>query len=123
MRKKAQFGQVISGYVDPTPEGLNVAYQRHMDNLMMSESIRQEGAKLKAAPFEGDQQMRRELLDTSDKALQNIVSKASYGNLSNFTSAVNRASTEFMKRSQPIAQNQQLYTAYTTKVDKLLEKG
>lgn len=123
MRKKAQFGQVISGYVDPTPEGLNVAYQRHMDNLMMSESIRQEGAKLKAAPFEGDQQMRRELLDTSDKALQNIVSKASYGNLSNFTSAVNRASTEFMKRSQPIAQNQQLYTAYRTKVDKLLEKG
>lgn len=123
MRKKAQFGQVISGYVDPTPEGLNKAYQRHMDNLMNSEAIRQEAAKLKAAPFEGDQQLRRELLTTSDKALQAIVGKASYGNLSNFTSAVNRASTEFQKKAAPISQNQQLYTAYQTTVGDLLEKG
>lgn len=123
MRKKAQFGQVISGYVDPTPEGLDKAYQRHMDNLMNSEAIRQEAAKLKAAPFEGDQQLRRELLTTSDKALQAIVGKASYGNLSNFTSAVNRASTEFQKKAAPISQNQQLYTAYQTTVGDLLEKG
>ena len=123
MRKKAQFGQVISGYVDPTPEGLDKAYQRHMDNLMNSEAIRQEAAKLKAAPFEGDQQLRRDLLTTSDKALQAIVGKASYGNLSNFTSAVNRASTEFQKKAAPIAQNQQMYSAYQSKVGDLLEKG
>lgn len=123
MRKKAQFGQVISGYVDPTPEGLNRAYQRHMDNLMLSESIRQEAAKLKAAPFEGDQQLRRDLLNQSDSALQSIATKGAYGNMSNFTSAVNRASTEYIKRATPISQNQVAYTTYQGTVNDLLEKG
>jgi len=123
MRKKAQFGQVISGYVDPTPEGLDKAYERHMDNLLLSEQIRQQAATLKAAPFEGDKQLRRDLLTTSDDALQNIVSQASYGNLSNFTSAVTRASTEFQKRAAPIEQNRELYNTYKTEVDKLLEEN
>ena len=122
MRKKAQFGQVISGYVDPTPEGLDKAYERHMDNLLMSEQIRQQAATLKAAPFEGDKQLRRDLLTSSDDALQKIVSQASYGNLSNFTSAVTRASTEFQKRAAPIEQNRELYNKYQTEVDKLLEE-
>ena len=90
MRKKAQFGQVISGYVDPTPEGLNRAYQRHMDNLISNEALRRESAALQAAPFEGDEQMRRDLLTATDNALNAVTqeaSKNSYGNLSNFTTS------------------------------------
>lgn len=123
MRKKAQFGQVISGYVDPTPEGLNKAYERHMDNLLLSEQIRQQAATLKAAPFEGDKQLRRDLLTSSDDALQKIVGQASYGNLSNFTSAVTRASTEFQKGAAPIQQNRENYVNYQAQIDKLLEEN
>ena len=116
------FGQVLSGYVDPTPEGLDMAYQRHMDNLLTSEEIRRLAANLKVAPFENDANMRRDLLSTSDDALQKIVSQASYGNLSNFTAAVQRASTEYQKRAAPLEENNKRYTEYKASVDKLLEE-
>ena len=123
MRKKAQFGQVVSGYVDPTPEGLNMAYQRHMDNLITSEQVRQQAAMLKAAPFEGDQQMRRDLLDNTNQTLENIVSKGAYGNLSNFTGAVTRASTEFAARKNPIETNYTAYQEYNKQLADFHEKG
>lgn len=126
MRKKAQFGQVISGYVDPTPEGLNLAYQRHMDNLINNESLRRQAAALQAAPFEGDQQMRRDLLSATDAALNNVTqeaSKNSYGNLSNFTTSVMRAGTLYQKGATPITENLTRYQTYQQTLADALEKG
>lgn len=126
MRKKAQFGQVISGYVDPTPEGLNKAYQRHMDNLINNEALRREAAALQAAPFEGDQNMRRELLNATDAALNAVTqeaSKNSYGNLSNFTTSVMRAGTLYQKGATPINENLKRYQTYQQQLADQLEKG
>lgn len=117
------FGQVVSGYVDPTPEGLNRAYQRHMDNLIAFEGLRQQANELKSTQFEGDVAMRRELLQTTESALNDIVDKAAYGNLSNFTGAAYRASTEYKKRAAPIQANYQAFQTYQTQVNDLLEKG
>jgi len=125
MRKKAQFGQVISGYVDPTPEGLDKAYQRHMDNLINNESLRRQAAALQAAPFEGDQQLRRELLSSTDNALNAVAqeaSKNSYGNLSNFTTSVLRAGTLYQKGAAPITENLKRYQTYQQTLADALEK-
>jgi len=126
MRKKAQFGQVISGYVDPTPEGLNKAYQRHMDNLINNESLRRQAASLKAAPFEGDQKMRRDLLSSTDSALNAVAqeaSKNSFGNLSNFTNSVLRAGTLYQKGAAPLTENLKRYQTYQQQLSDSLEKG
>lgn len=126
MRKKAQFGQVVSGYVDPTPEGLNKAYQRHMDNLIQSEALRRESNELKAAPFEGDQQLRRELLTSTDNALMAVsqeASKNSYGNLSNFTNSVLRAGTLYKKGTAPLTKNLTAYNTYQKQLQDKLDKG
>jgi len=117
------FGQVVSGYVDPTPEGLNKAYQRHMDNLIAFEGLRQQANELKSTQFAGDVAMRRELLQTTEGALNDIVDKAAYGNLSNFTGAAYRASTEYKKRAAPIQANYQALQTYQSQVNDLLEKG
>lgn len=122
-RTRARFGQVISGYVDPTPDGLNVAYERHMDNLLMMESNRQNAAMLKSAPFEGDKALRRQLLQNTDAALQAIAGQASHGNLSNFTGAVTRAASEFTKGAQPISTNHKAYVDYQSNIKDLLDKG
>lgn len=125
-RRKAQFGQVISGYVDPTPEGLNRSYQRHMDNLIQNEALRRQSAQLQAAPFEGDEQMRRDLLKSTDAALQAVsqeASKNSYGNLSNFTTSVLRAATLYEKGAAPITQNLQKYQTYQQSLKDQVEKG
>ena len=124
-RKKAQFGQVVSGYVDPTPEGLDKAYQRHMDNLINNESLRRQAASLQAAPFEGDQKLRRDLLSSTDAALNAVTqeaSKNSYGNLSNFTTSVMRAGTLYQKGAAPITENLKRYSTYQQELADALEK-
>ena len=122
-RVRAQYGKVISGAVDYTPEGLDRAYGRHMDNLLMTEAIRQEAQALQAAPFEGDEAYRNDLLQRTDQVLQEVSKGGAYGNLSNFTGAVNRTATEYKKRSAPITKNAELFSDYQKALKDLHDKG
>ena len=122
-RKKLQYGQVISGYVDYTPEGLSKAYERHIANLLNTEAIRKEAYELESAPFDGDEKYRADLLNKTDQVLQQVSQGGSFGNMSNFTAAVNRTATEYQKRANPIVQNKKAWDTYTEKLSKQLEDG
>jgi hypothetical protein len=122
-RKKLQYGQVISGHVDYTPEGLSKAYERHITNLLNTEAIRKEAYELEAAPFDGDQKYRADLLNKTDQVLQQISQGGAFGNMSNFTGAVNRTATEYQKRANPITQNKTAWDTYKESLDKQLEEG
>jgi hypothetical protein len=120
------FGSVVSGYVDPTPQGLDLAYQRHMDNLIRNESLRRQAYSLRNAPFKGDEEMRRRLLQQTDDALTRMTDAASqnsFGNLSNFTTGVLRAGTLYEQGAAPIQQNLQAYTEYQQGLQKDVQDG
>lgn len=115
------FGAPVSGYVDYKFQEIgNLRRERYMDNFYMSEAMRQSAADLQAAPFEGDEAYRQQLLSATDSTLQQIAEKGDYENM---TLAVNRASTEYQKRAKPLAQNKAAYDAYKENLKEQYEKG
>jgi hypothetical protein len=81
---------------------------------------------LQAAPFEGDEQMRRDLLKSTDTALTAVsqeAAKNSFGNLSNFSTSVLRAGTLYEKGATPITQNMKQYQTYVQGLKDDVEKG
>tara|TARA_R100001198_G_scaffold96672_1_gene87774 strand:- start:325 stop:2511 length:2187 start_codon:yes stop_codon:yes gene_type:complete len=115
------FGAPVSGYVDYKFQEIgNLRRERYMDNFYMSEAMRQSAADLQAAPFEGDEAYRQQLLSATDNTLQQIAEKGDYENM---TLAVNRASTEYQKRAKPLAQNKAAYDAYKENLKEQYEKG
>ena len=65
------FGAPVSGYVDYKFQEIgNLRRERYMDNFYMSEAMRQSAADLQAAPFEGDEAYRQQLLSATDSTLQ-----------------------------------------------------
>lgn len=115
------YGAPVSGYVDYNFEKVgNVRRERYMDNFYASEAVRQSAADLQAAPFEGDQAYRQQLLQGTDKMLAGIAEKGDYENL---TVDVARASTGYQKRAKPLAQNLAYYNEYKKGLDKLYEDG
>ena len=115
------YGAPISGYVDyKFAEVGDVRRERYMDNFYASEAVRQSAADLQAAPFEGDQAYRQQLLQNTDNVLQSIADKGDYENL---TVAVSRAATGYQKRAKPLQANLAAYQAYKEELDKMYDDG
>ena len=115
------YGAPVSGYVDyKFAEVGDVRRQRYMDNFYASEAVRQSAADLQAAPFEGDEAYRQQLLQNTDNVLQSISEKGDYENL---TIAVNRAATGYQKRAKPLQANLAAYQSYKEELDKMYDEG
>lgn len=115
------YGAPVSGYVDyKFAEVGDVRRQRYMDNFYASEAVRQSASDLKAAPFEGDEAYRQQLLQNTDNVLQSIADKGDYENL---TVAVSRAATGYQKRAKPLQANLAAYQAYKEELDKMYDDG
>ena len=115
------YGAPVSGYVDyKFAEVGDVRRQRYMDNFYASEAVRQSAADLQAAPFEGDEAYRQQLLQNTDNVLQSIAEKGDYENL---TIAVNRAATGYQKRAKPLQANLAAYQSYKEELDKMYDEG
>jgi len=129
MRNKAQRGQGIpsgrrnirSMYVDYGFEPVGqIRRERYLNNFYASEAMRQEAATLEAAPFEGDQAYKAQILGATDSVLNEIAQKGDYENM---TTAVSRAGTEYKVRSAPIAKNLQAYSTYQKNLSDLYKEG
>ena len=115
------YGAPVSGYVDyKFAEIGDVRRERYLNNFYASEAMRQSANDLEAAPFEGDEAMRSQLLGATDQTLQQIADKGDYENM---TLAVSRASNEFQKKAKPIAQNAAAYNDYKADLKKQYEEG
>jgi len=116
-----QYGAPVSGYVDyKFAEVGDVRRERYMDNFYASEAVRQSASQLQAAPFEGDQAYRQQLLQGTDRVLSSIAEQGDYENM---TIAVNRAATGYQKRAQPLQANLEAYNNYKQELDKMYEDG
>lgn len=129
MRKKAQTGRgmpsgrrnIRSMYVDYGFEPVGkIRRDRYLGNFYASEAMRQEAAMLEAAPFEGDQAYKAQILGATDSVLNEIAQKGDYENM---TTAVTRAGTEYKVRSAPITKNLQAFQSYQKSLADLYEKG
>ena len=115
------YGAPVSGYVDYNFEKVGeTRRQRYMDNFYASEAVRQSAADLQAAPFEGDEAYRQQLLQNTDNVLQSIADKGDYENM---TIAVNRAASGYQKRAKPLEANLAAYNTYKEELDKLYDEG
>ena len=115
------YGAPVSGYVDYNFEKVGeTRRQRYMDNFYASEAVRQSAADLQAAPFEGDEAYRQQLLQNTDNVLQSIADKGDYENM---TIAVNRAASGYQKRAKPLEANLAAYSSYKEELDKLYDEG
>ena len=115
------YGAPVSGYVDYKFEKVgDVRRERYLDNFYASEAVRQSASQLQAAPFEGDQAYRQQLLQGTDRVLSAIAEQGDYENM---TIAVNRAATGYQKRAQPLQANLEAYNNYKQELDKMYEDG
>ena len=115
------YGSPLSGYIDYNFEKVGeVRRQRYLDNFYASEAVRQSAQELEAAPFEGDQAYRQELLQGTDRVLSGIAENGDYENM---TVAVSRAATGYTKRAAPLQKNFEQYTEYKQELDKLYNEG
>lgn len=114
--QRGGFGTPISGYTDYHFADVGeVRRERYLQNFYTTEAMRQSADSLEAAPFDGDQQYRENLLTSTDNVLGMIAERGDYENM---TVAVNRAATEYQKRTIPLAKNLKNYQDYLAKMEK-----
>lgn len=119
-RTRTAYGEPLSGYVDykfaEVGEGRR---ERYLNNFYTTEAIRQSADALESAPFEGDRAYKDALLKSTDNVLGSI---AQAGDYENMTVAVNRAATEYKKRTIPLAKNIKNFQDYQANLKDLYEK-
>jgi hypothetical protein len=108
-------------YVDRGQKEVSkILSDRYMQNFMQTEAMRKEAAALQAAPFEGDEALKTEILQDTDQFIQ---AAATAGDYENMTSDVVRAAGNYSARVQPIQQNLQKWQSYQESIDKMVEEG
>ena len=101
-----------SMFVDrKSPEISQMLNQRYLENYTAQTTLQDQLAALQAAPFEGDQKARNELIQQTQKQLNQLTERGDYENL---TMPVMQAAQSYNKKAQPIMQNYQAYQSYAT---------
>jgi hypothetical protein len=108
-------------YVDRGQKEVSkILSDRYMTNFLKTDAMQRQAASLTAAPFEGDEALRAEVLQDTDQFLQ---AAATAGDYENMTTDVVRAASNYQARVQPIQQNQRLWQEYQAKLDEQVAKG
>ena len=99
-----------SMFVDfKSPEISAMLNQRYLQNYTAQTEIQDQLAALKAAPFEGDQKARKQLIEQTQGTINKLTERGDYENL---TMPVMQAAQTYSKQSKPIQQNYEAYQAY-----------
>lgn len=115
------FGPTKSMYVDRGQKEVSkILSDRYMQNFMQTEAMRKESASLQAAPFEGDQALKTQVLQDTDQFIQ---AAATAGDYENMTTDVVRAASNYQARVKPIQENAQRWQSYQDSIDKMVEEG
>lgn len=115
------FGETKSMYQDRgSREVSKILSDRYLTNFLSTEATRKEADNLMAAPFEGDQAMKTQLLRDTDEFLQ---ATAKAGDYENMTTQIVQAAGNYQAQAAPIAENYKRYNDYNAKIDELVKEG
>lgn len=113
--------QYQSMFVDlRSPEISAMLNQRYLENFNTKTELEDTLAQLQAAPFEGDQKARAQLVQQTQHNLSQLAERGDYENL---TMPVIQTAQMFKKRSAPIAKNYAAYNEYIAARKEEYEKG
>jgi hypothetical protein len=116
-----QYSSPFSQFVDPGSTEIAEEYKnRFLTNYSAASKIEQEMAALKAAPFEGDRNLRNNLVSSTQGVLNNLAEK---GNYEHMTIPVMGAAKEYAIKSQPISENLARYQTYLEELDTARKEG
>lgn len=115
------FGETKSMYQDRgSREVSKILSDRYLTNFLSTEATRKEANNLMAAPFEGDQAMKTQLLRDTDNFLQ---ATAKAGDYENMTTQIVQAAGNYQAQAAPISENYKRYNDYNAKIDELVKEG
>jgi len=115
------FGETKSMYVDRGQKEVSkILSDRYLQNFLQTDAMQRQAASLTAAPFEGDEALKTEVLQDTDAFLQ---AAATAGDYENMTTDIVRAAGNYQARVAPIQQNQKAWQEYQTQLDEQVAKG
>jgi hypothetical protein len=116
-----QFDKPMSMYVDPRSVKIgDTLRQRYAANFASADALDEQLAALKVADFQGDQQLKKQLMDSTREQLEQLANRGDYEHLS---LPVAKAVREYTKQSAPLEENFQKYEAYKASVEKMYADG
>lgn len=116
-----QYSNPFSQFVDPGSTEIAEEYKnRFLTNYSAASKIEQEMAALKAAPFEGDRNLRNQLVSSTQGVLNSLAEK---GNYEHMTIPVMGAAKEYSIKSQPISENLARYQTYLEELNTARKEG
>ena len=109
-----------SMFVDfKSPEISAMLNKRYLENYTAQTEIQDQLSALKAAPFEGDQKARRQLIEQTQGTINKLTERGDYENL---TMPVMQAAQTYSKQSKPIQQNYEAYQSYAASLKEDYDK-
>ena len=116
-----QFQTPQSMYVDPRSVQIgDKLRERFASNFQVADALEAQLATLKVADFEGDQQMKKELMDSTRSRLEQLAGRGDYENLS---MPVAKSAREFQKKYTPLEENYNKYQAYVEDISSKYKAG
>ena len=116
-----QFQRPQSMYVDPRSVQIgDKLRERFASNFQVADALEAQLATLKVADFEGDQQMKKELMDSTRSKLEQLAGRGDYENLS---MPVAKSAREFQKKYTPLEENYNKYQAYVEDISSKYKAG
>lgn len=121
MRQPILFNQPRSMYVDPRSVQIsNTLKERYAANFQAADELDAQLSLLKVADFQGDQSMKKELLQSTRSRLELLAERGDYENLS---LPVAKTAADFRRKYTPLEENFNKYQNYVKQVEELYSKG
>ena len=116
-----QFQRPQSMYVDPRSVQIgDTLRDRFASNFQTADALEAQLATLKVADFEGDQQMKKQLMDSTRSKLEQLAGRGDYENLS---MPVAKSAREFQKKYTPLEENYNKYEEYVADITSKYKDG
>tara|TARA_R110000850_G_scaffold20108_1_gene60118 strand:+ start:862 stop:2946 length:2085 start_codon:yes stop_codon:yes gene_type:complete len=116
-----QFQRPQSMYVDPRSVQIGDKLRdRFASNFQAADALEAQLATLKVADFEGDQQMKKQLMDSTRSKLEQLAGRGDYENLS---MPVAKSAREFQTRYTPLEENYNKYQKYVEDISSKYKAG
>ena len=116
-----RFNNPKSMYVDPRSVQIsNTLREKYASNFQAVDQLESQLAALNIADFEGDQKLRKQLLESTRSRLEALAERGDYENLS---LPVAQTAQQFRKQYAPLEQNFNKYQEYIKEVNRQYKEG
>lgn len=116
-----QFQRPQSMYVDPRSVQIgDTLRERYASNFQTADALEAQLATLKVADFEGDQQMKKQLMNSTRSKLEQLAGRGDYENLS---MPVAKSAREFQTKYTPLEENYNKYQKYVADITSKYKDG